>query len=201
VSAMTSLIITLFRWKAQLFAWWKPHYWTRVAVFMCPVAIILPHCLLRTNHHPPVGTYIAIMGGLAAVVTLREKPPLKEKAAWIVLIAFVMVAEIQNLYVVDREQASIFSSIQGGLQSTKNGLDQTARGLQATTNALSGVSQDINNASGDNQKQFGRTMATLNISHQQDEREFAGIIGQEKEVLKSQQEMSEQFCRTIGTWE
>jgi hypothetical protein len=94
------------------------------------------------------------MGGLAAAVTLRKEPPLKEKAAWIVLIALVMVAEIQNLYVADKQQNAVFSSIKGGLENTTNGLDQTALGLRNATNALSGVSDGINKTFGENQKQF-----------------------------------------------
>jgi hypothetical protein len=40
---------------------------------------------------------------VAAAVTFRKEPPVKEKAAWIFLIALLMLAEIRNLY-VDRDE-------------------------------------------------------------------------------------------------
>jgi hypothetical protein len=68
---------------------WLPNYWTWIALSLCPVAFLLPRYLIKHGHHPPVGTYIAILGGLAAAVTLREHPPVKEKAAWIMLITSI----------------------------------------------------------------------------------------------------------------
>jgi hypothetical protein len=41
---------------------------------------------------------------------LRKDPPVKEKAAWILLMALVMVSEIRNLYVADAEQAGKFDA-------------------------------------------------------------------------------------------
>jgi hypothetical protein len=104
--------LLLSRWNIQLRSWWKAEYWAYTALILCPIAFFLPRYLLSVGHHPPVGTYIAILGGLAAAVTFRKDPPLKEKAAWIMLIALVMKAEISNLYLADKEQAGVFSSPQ-----------------------------------------------------------------------------------------
>jgi len=122
---------TLYRhWRGKLRSWWKPVYWwTVLAISLCPIAEFLPYHFLKTEHHVPVGIYIAIMGGLAAAVTFRKDPPVGEKAAWIALIALLIVAEIRNLYVTDQEQAMTFSSINGELKETKKGLDQTVEHL------------------------------------------------------------------------
>jgi hypothetical protein len=80
---------------------------------------------------------------LAAAVTFRKDPPLKEKAAWILLIALVMKAEISNLYLADKEQAGVFSSIQQGLDKTKQGLDQTVIDLRNVGEQMGTVSDHV----------------------------------------------------------
>lgn len=132
-----------------------------LAVCLWPVAIFVPHYLLAGGHHPPVGTYIAIMGGLAAAVTLREKPSLPEKAAWIFLIALVMVAEIRNLYIADAEEAAKFDTIGKGLDATKRGLDGTVAALNAAADSLSGISDEITSAATKSQQGFSSTMAKV----------------------------------------
>lgn len=99
-------------WRSKLRSRWKPVYWwTALAVCLCPTAYFIPRYLSEAGHHPPVGTYIAVLGGLAAAVTFRKEPSVGEKAAWIVLISLLAVAEIRNLYVVDKEQTATFSTI------------------------------------------------------------------------------------------
>jgi hypothetical protein len=102
-----------------------------------------PEIIRRWGHHPPVGTYIAILGLLAAAVTLRKDPPLSEKAIWILLMATLMVAEIRNLYIADKEQAATFSAIEGKLEATRNGLDKTLKGLQAEGIRLEGIATRV----------------------------------------------------------
>jgi hypothetical protein len=132
------------RWRTRLRAWWEPAYWwTFLAIGLWPVAYALPPYLLKSGHHPPVGTYIAILGGLVAAVTLRKEPPLIEKAAWVLLITLVMFAEIRNLYVVDQEQTQTFSKINGDLTKTGEGLDKTLKGLDAERTKLGTISDHI----------------------------------------------------------
>jgi hypothetical protein len=83
------------------------------------------------------------MGGLAAAVTFRKDPSLKEKAAWIVLITLVMVAEVRNLYVADREQAATFSKINSDLERTGEGLNKTLDRLDAETVILNSLPPKI----------------------------------------------------------
>ena len=118
----------------------KLTYWEVVALLLLCVAIVVPHYFIKCGHHPPVGTYIAIMGALAAAVTFRKDPPSLEKAAWIFVITTLMFAEIRNLYVADHEQAQTFTTITDELKLTKQGLDNTAKGLSATANSLRGIS-------------------------------------------------------------
>jgi len=79
------------------------------------------------------------MGGLAAFVTFREKLRPVEKAAWIVLITLLIVAEIRNIYVSDAEQIERFGKISDSLTETKRGLDTTAIGITATAKTLDKV--------------------------------------------------------------
>lgn len=151
---LRSIKLTLLLWKIRLRSWWKEKYWKFLALSLCLVAYFFPPHLLKIGRHPPVGTYIALAGLLAAIVTLRKEPPLTEKACWVILFTLITVAEIKNLYVAEKEQAQTFSTIQGGLQSTKNGLDHTVIGLGKASNTLGTISGDITKASGENQKQF-----------------------------------------------
>jgi len=141
--------------------WIREHFWLLVAVALWPVGLLLPYYLASSGHHPPVGTYIAIMGILAAAVTLRKDPPVKEKAAWILLMALVMVAEIRNLYVADAEQAGKFDAISDSLKATKTGLDKTVEGLTEAANRLDGISSGISEAANKSQTQFNDTMSEM----------------------------------------
>jgi len=132
---------------------WKPVYWwTIIAVCLWPVAYFVPKYLLDIGHHPPIGTYIAILGLLAAGVTLRKEPSPPEKAAWMVLLTFMMVAEIRNLYVADAEQTATFGSIKAGLDKTKEGLDQTVKNLEAVGVTLGNVSNHVDAGVNSSQK-------------------------------------------------
>jgi hypothetical protein len=73
-------------------------------------------------HNPPVGVYIAIMGLVAACVSLRKEPSRIEKFLWIIVMTVLMVAEIRNLYIADADQVAKFTQISYALDATKNGL-------------------------------------------------------------------------------
>ena len=144
-----------------VFRWWRPAYWTWLAISLCPVAYFLPHYLLSSGHHPPVGTYIAIMGALAVAVAFRKEPPPFEKAAWIILITIVMVAEIKDLYIADDEQARKLKEIDQRLDATSQGLDETSVRLGTATDSLRGISNGITEAANKSQAQFNTTMSEM----------------------------------------
>ena len=129
-------------------SWLRRNFWALLVWVFCVLAIFVPPYLLKTEHNPPVGVYIAIMGGLAAFVTFRESMKRAEKAGWIVLITLFIVAEIRSLYISDAEQIAKFSKISDALDATKRGLDTTARGIDSA----------IRNG----QKQFQATMSSTN---------------------------------------
>jgi hypothetical protein len=151
---------------------------------MVPDAYFVPRLLAKAGHHPPVGVYIGIMGGLAAAVSLRTKPRFGEITVWIVVITLLMIAEIQNLYRADAEQTAKFGAISTGLDATSKGLDATAVGLSSTSNRL-------DSASANNQKQFKSTMS-----------EFSATTTRLGAIAKSQEDMvgiaKETLAQTVG---
>lgn len=159
--------LALLRWSIELrSADFAPHrFW--IAICLLFIAVFLPPYLARFSHHPPVGTYIAVMGGMAAIMTLVKDPPVREKLVWILLITVLMVAEIRNLYVADQEQAQTFRSIQNGLDETKKGLDQTVVGLSSAAAALSGISGDVHQVSKQDQQQEGSILQEMQRSTQE----------------------------------
>ena len=102
----------------------------------CLPAFFVPRYLLKTEHNPPVGVYIAVMGLAAAVVTFREKIRPSEKAAWIVLVTLLVFAEITNLYVADADQLAKFTKVSDALDATKKGLNATVAGIDVTVSKL-----------------------------------------------------------------
>jgi hypothetical protein len=105
--------------------WRRPTSWEKVAAStLCIVIVVLVFFVWR-HYHPPVGVYIAIMGFLAAGVTLRKEPSLPEKALWILVITFLVFAEVQNLYVAENKQVKTFAHINGELEES---LAQTTGG-------------------------------------------------------------------------
>jgi hypothetical protein len=112
--------------------WFRRNVWLLAAVALCPVAFFVPNHLIRSGHHPPIGVYIGIMGGVAAAVTFRKEPSVPEKAVWIALITLLMIAEIRNLYIADAEQSRTFGAITSGLQAAAQGLDATSTRLDTT---------------------------------------------------------------------
>lgn len=106
----------------------------------------MPNYLLKTGHHPPVGVYIAVMGGLAAILTFRTEPSRVERAAYIVLITLLMVAEIQNLYVEAGRQTAEAKKVSDTLDATNRGLGETLAELSGVADRLKGLSSGITEA-------------------------------------------------------
>src|SRR3954454_24756715 len=70
--------LVLRRCEILLRSWLRQNYRTLLPLLLCLITILLPSYLNRHGHHPPVGTYIAIMGCLAAALTFRGAPASRE---------------------------------------------------------------------------------------------------------------------------
>jgi hypothetical protein len=119
-----------------------------------------PLCLLRDlwAWHPPVGTFIGILGLLGVVVPLLRdltKMGRKEKAAWTLCMFVLLLAELKSLYQDrgehDREQSesrarseASFQSIAGGIrESLAESERQFAATMARSNGILSGVNEGI----------------------------------------------------------
>jgi hypothetical protein len=123
---------------------WCGRNWIKLAlVAASAISILVSIWLFRNHDRPPVGIYIAVMGVVIAVMTLREKPPGWEKFLWIGLITILMVVEVRNIYVTDAEQGQTFSKISRDLNSTKQGIDAAAKRIEDTTEALRALHSEI----------------------------------------------------------
>jgi hypothetical protein len=114
---------------AILWSWVRLNYWTIIAAIVSTVAFTILVHLAKHDHRPPVGTYIAILGFVAAAVTFRKDPPVHEKFFWIIAITLLMTAEIQNLY-KDRDEHTAQQSL-------------ISQNLGAQGQTLSGIAQNI----------------------------------------------------------
>src|ERR1700734_297087 len=104
--------------------------WTWVAFISFLLAFFVTHHLSKTEHNPPIGAYIAVMGLVAACVTFRKEPSRIEKALWIGVMTILMFAEIKNLYVADANQAATFGAISNALATTASSLQSTAADMK-----------------------------------------------------------------------
>ena len=109
--------------------WSRFNRCARVGFLLSVLTFVVSEILVRTKHHPPVGVYISLMGLIAAILAFFHLKQ-EEKATWILLMTLLVAAEIRNLYVVDREQAEVFSKISDSLTATRRGLDATAERLE-----------------------------------------------------------------------
>jgi hypothetical protein len=91
-------------------------FWSWVGIALCVLAYFIPKHLLKVEHTPPVGAYIALMGLVAAGVTFRKEPSAWEKAIWIVLMTLLVLAEFKNLYIARNEETKTFRDISTSLE-------------------------------------------------------------------------------------
>jgi hypothetical protein len=126
-----------------LTSWWGRN-WIKLALMASSaLGILISMWLFRSHHRPPVGIYIAVMGVVIAIMTLREKPPAWEKLLWVVLITILMVVEVRNIYMTDAEQTETFSKIIRDLNSTKQGIDAAAKSIEGSAEALRTLHSEI----------------------------------------------------------
>jgi hypothetical protein len=122
--------------------------WVELLLIVVSVFVVaMAHWLGTHRHRPPVGVYIAIMGAVAALMIFHEKPSLREKAAWVILVTVLMVTEIQNIYTTDKEQSATFLSISQALDKTKDGLDATRQGIEAAAKRIEAANSGITHLS------------------------------------------------------
>src|ERR1700721_276395 len=127
-----------------LFKSWCGRNWIKLAlVAASALSILISIWLFRNHHSPPAAVYIAAMGVVIAVMTLREKPPGLEKSLWVGLITILMVVEVRNIYATDAEQSQTFSKITRDLNSTRQGIDAAAKNIEDTTEALRTLHSEI----------------------------------------------------------
>jgi len=133
--------------------WLKRNASAVVGAFLSVLAVCVSSYLAKAKLNPPVGTYIALMGLTAAIVSFfRVKKT--EKFAWICFMTVLMVAEIRNLYVADADQLAKFTKVSDALDATKRGLDAAAEGIHATSVAIKTDTEA-------SQKQFEENVKTI----------------------------------------
>jgi hypothetical protein len=154
-------VATCWRWVVETWNQVLSDIWLRVAVAAVVLALYAIRYVSRMEWHAPVGVYIAILGAMAAGVTLRKDPSPREKAVWIVLITVLMVAEIHTLVVDEKEHTAATKSISDALATTNSGLKETLSGLQGVTSKIGGISTDIKTGSDTGNSQFTTTLQGL----------------------------------------
>jgi len=117
-------------------SWFRRSWLALLLASCCVLAFFVPKWFLDHGLRPPVGVYIAIMGLVVAVMTLRKEPNSTEKFLWVVFATMLMVAEIQNLYKADAQQTAAFARIADNLDGTRKALEVTANKIQDTTSEL-----------------------------------------------------------------
>lgn len=150
--------------RAGLATTWKEftsNSWLRVAAASVLLCAYLPHYLAGRGISPPVGFYIAALGGLAAAVTLRKEPSSTEKAFWVIAITILMVAEMHSLYVAEDKHNQETRTISEALNLTNKGLKKTLDGLDEVVGKLQGISGDITEATKKSTEQFTTTISEM----------------------------------------
>lgn len=135
--------------------------WLRIAIAAILLCLYVPYYLAVRGIQPPVGVYIAVLGGLAAGVTLRREPSVREKACWIIAITILMLAEVRNLYVEADRQHQGAKKVSDALDLTNQGLKKTLDGLSVVVGQLGGISGGITDATTKSTTQFNTTTSKL----------------------------------------
>jgi hypothetical protein len=116
--------------------WLRRNWLSILLLCLSAFAFYLPGWLFDRMYHIPVGSFVTVMGFVAAAMALRDPHSRVEKACWMLVMTALMVAEIRNLYKADAEQASTFAGISQKLETTKGKLDSTSDDIKATAQAM-----------------------------------------------------------------
>jgi hypothetical protein len=174
-------------WAKHIEQMWK-HRWTAAAV--CSIFVLAEVYFLWRI--PPAGVAIAVLGGAAAIMSLRPFMGTVEKAVWMLLIGALLYSEIHAI-IKDRKDAQ---DAQNQFESEENiRLGQLLGTERENTQKL--LDQENKNFSANlkqDQTEFENTIDALLGTHRQDEKEFADVVQQENKLIQSQQDISEQFA-------
>jgi hypothetical protein len=128
-----------------MLAWIR--HWLVPWVLVCAsvFAFEFSNWLATHSKRPPVGVYIAIMGLVVALMTVRE-PKKWEKFLWIILATVLTIAEIRGLYVFDEQQTLRNEKVSRDLDATKIGIDTATAELKATSEGIRAVVSELTGA-------------------------------------------------------
>jgi TusA-related sulfurtransferase len=182
-------LIVIWRWLK----WdWRRHWFylfCQLAAFVCSL------WWLPWRHLPWPGVAIAGIAVLAALMSVHPRIGPRHKVVYFVLIALLLRTEYAAIR-KDRDEAEFerqsvraeeHKRLQTLLESERmNTETSTRRLLDQENESLSAVLRQ-------DQDQFTETISTLLNTHQQDEREFASIARQARDLIDSQRQLSEQF--------
>lgn len=170
--------------------------WFRISIAALIGCFVLHHWLAKFAAPPPVGLYIAVLGGLAAFVTLRKEPSTSEKAVYIVAITLLMVFEITNLYKEADRQRAEGQKVSDALDKTNQGLKTTLAGLQGVVQQINGVSSTLKTNGDTSQKQFHLTMNAATGTFQKlvsngenDTRRFSELLSHQNDLFQEEIKM------------
>jgi hypothetical protein len=133
---------------------------------------------------------MGIVGVLAASVTFRKEPSNKEKAAWIVLLTILMIADIRALYVADAEQVKTFNGISVSLSDTARKLGLVAQGLQATAEGIKITSSKMDTAIDNSKQQFDATTAEIGGVLSKERGQFSALISRQNDLIRTRAAVS-----------
>jgi hypothetical protein len=125
---------------------WIRSRWVSVVLFCSSVLVWrISNWLADSGRRPPVGVYIAIVGLVVALMSVREPKGL-EKFLWIILATALTVAEIRSLYVADEQQTIRNEKVSTDLQVTKDGIKAATDDLKATGDGIRSIVSELTGA-------------------------------------------------------
>jgi hypothetical protein len=108
------------------------------------------------QYYPPVGAYIAILGLLAALVTIFAPEGRWGKVFWIAVFALVMIFEIQNLYHDRSEHDRQMEQARTEADARQTAAEKQLQ--QGFGSILQTQQKSFSEMLGENQKQFYKTL-------------------------------------------
>lgn len=113
--------------------------WTVTAFCFFVVGTMVAAYFSFSSHKAPVGVLVGAMGLVAAGVTFRDdpKPRAEERALWLLLMTFLLFAEIRNDHLADKAQEQKFESIRTSLAESANSF--TGDGSYCYVNLILGM--------------------------------------------------------------
>lgn len=136
-----SAVVRLYRRAIQKLGP-RPIFW--LVPFAAVIVVILVVVIWdKSPHKPPVGTYIALVGLLVAILSALDRPSARIKVGFILAATALTVAEVHKLYVTTNEQENTFSAIQGKLDATKGELDVTEGNLDIARQRLEAAAHNV----------------------------------------------------------